>query len=156
MTDLLLWYRDNQPLVWTVVGVASAVTFVGSLILIPWVIARLPADYFLSKRPAEGSWRARHPVVRWVLRGAKNLLGCVFLAAGLAMLVLPGQGLLTVLIGVALLDFPGKRRLEIRLLRRPLITRSIAWIRRRAGKPPFQWPSEVDDGTGDSAGRAHG
>lgn len=122
-------------------GVGSAITFVGSLLLIPWIVARLPADYFLSKRPSEGSWRARHPVIRWTARAAKNLLGAMFLAAGIAMLVLPGQGVLTILVGVALLDFPGKRRLEVFLLQRPVITRSIDWIRQRAGRPPFEWPT---------------
>jgi len=56
----------------------------------------------------------------------------------LAMLVLPGQGLLTMFISLMLLDFPGKRRLEQSIVRRPIILRSINWLRERHHRPPLE------------------
>ena len=58
--------------------------------------------------------------------------------AGLAMLVLPGQGLLTILIGLMLLDFPGKRRLERRIVARPAILAMLNRMRARRGRDPLR------------------
>ena len=65
------------------------------------------------------------------------ILGLLLVAAGLAMLFLPGQGLLTVLIGVCVMDFPGKRGLLQRLVRGPKVQGALNWIRRKRGKEPF-------------------
>jgi hypothetical protein len=62
---------------------------------------------------------------------------------GLAMLVLPGQGILTILIGVMLLDFPGKRRWELWLIRRRGVRHSIDWIRQRAARPPLDYGKDT-------------
>ena len=43
--------------------------------------------------------------------GLRNAVGLVLVTAGLAMLVLPGQGIITLLVGIILMDFPGKHRL---------------------------------------------
>ena len=67
----------------------------------------------------------------------KNTAGVVFLTAGVAMLVLPGQGLLTILLGLMLINFPGKRRFELALIRRRPVLKSVNWIRRRAGREPL-------------------
>jgi hypothetical protein len=68
----------------------------------------------------------------------KNLFGAILVLAGLSMLLLPGQGILTILVGLMFLDFPGKFAMERRLVRqRPVIT-AINWMRRRANRPPLQ------------------
>jgi hypothetical protein len=67
----------------------------------------------------------------------KNTLGGCLLVAGIFMLVLPGQGILTILAALALLDFPGKRKLEMSILHRPAVLKSINWLRRRAGREPL-------------------
>ena len=59
------------------------------------------------------------------------------LLLGIAMLVLPGQGVLTILAALVLLDFPGKRRLERRLLLRPRLLGALNSLRARAGRPPI-------------------
>ena len=64
------------------------------------------------------------------------------LLAGMAMLVLPGQGILTMVIGVSLLDFPGKRKLEHKLLTQAMVFQAINSIRAKCSKPPFDPPSE--------------
>ena len=73
-----------------------------------------------------------------LLLSAKNALGLLFLAFGVVMLAVPGQGLLTILIGLSLLDFPGKHGLERWLIARPSIHRATSWIRRKSGREPFQ------------------
>jgi UPF0716 family protein affecting phage T7 exclusion len=80
-------------------------------------------------------------VIHISLVALKNLLGFVFVAAGIAMLVLPGQGLLTIFIGILLLDFPGKRAVERWLVRLPRVLQAANWIRQRYGRPPFEFES---------------
>lgn len=118
------------------IGVISGVFFVATLIAIPIILVRLPANYFDERYPR--SWmRDHHPVLRLIAHLAKNLAGAVFLLAGLAMLVLPGQGLLTILIGVSLLDFPGKRRMEAWLVGQRSVLKAINGMRARFGRPPL-------------------
>jgi hypothetical protein len=62
----------------------------------------------------------------------KNALGVVLLLGGIVMLFLPGQGLLTMFLGIVLMDFPGKFRLERYLISRGPVLKSINWIRRKA------------------------
>jgi hypothetical protein len=133
---LLAWLRGNEVLLAWLAG-ASVVTFVGSLIAVPWLVVRIPADYFVRGEHRRLPWADRHPLARALLHVGKNLAGCLFIVAGIAMLVLPGQGVLTIVIGVLLLDFPGKHELERRIVARPAILRSINWLRQRGGSPPL-------------------
>ena len=100
-------------------GVAS---FGFTLMLIAYLIVQLPATYFLDSHVRQ-LWIDQHKVIRWSGTILKNLLGVVLILLGGALSIpgIPGQGLLTILIGVILLDFPGKRRLERAILRRPRI-----------------------------------
>ena len=119
---------------------ASLATFVGSLVALPLIIARLPEEHFLPGQAEPRFWRELPVWARPVLLGLKNALGLLFLACGLLLLAFPGQGLVTILIGLSMIDFPGKHHLERRLIARPTIWRATAWIRRRAGRPPFIIP----------------
>ena len=94
----------------------SLLLFAGTLGAMPVVLARMRADYFV--RPDAPAAGGRYPALRWALLALKNLLGLVLLPAGLAMLILPGQGIITVLVALTLLNFPGKRRLELQIVRR--------------------------------------
>lgn len=134
MPDFL--HHHAALLAW--VFVASAVMFVATLVLVPVVVIRLPADYFAHEKRGE-LFSGKHPVVRIVWTIAKNVLGVVFVAAGIAMLVLPGQGILTIVLGVALLDLPGKFRLIRWLVRRRAVARAINALRARAGRPPLRF-----------------
>ena len=122
-------------------AVASAAMFVGSLLLLPLLIVAMPYDYF-SKPPGERSWRSTHPIVRWGIRGLKNVLGALFLLAGAVMLLTPGQGILCILIGLALVDLPGKRKIEVAILRRDKVLAGINAIRAKAGRRPLELPEE--------------
>jgi hypothetical protein len=96
----------------------------------------LPADYFDVRVPRP--WmQDHHPVLRLVGHIVKNAAGAVFLFAGFLMLFLPGQGILTMLIGVSMLDFPGKRKLEAKMIGQPAILSAINGMREKFGKPPL-------------------
>lgn len=121
-------------------GLISLFIFVISLLSVPTVIARLPADYFMKERPATEACRHRHPIIRWLFLIGKNALGVALVLGGIAMLVLPGQGVLTMLIGILLLDFPGKRNLERWILERSAVEKIVNWIRRKRGREPLKFP----------------
>jgi len=114
--------------------VASVVMFVLSVVIVPWWAARLPADYFAHRTRPRGVFDSEHPVLKVVLSVARNVLAAVLLVGGVAMLVLPGQGLLTIFIAFVLADAPGKYRLEKWLVRRRAVRRPLNWLRRRAGR----------------------
>jgi hypothetical protein len=116
---------------------ASLVAFVATVIAVPLLIVRIPADYFAHRRRLRKEGPPRHLVVRWAFLMGKNLLGYVLIAAGIAMLVLPGQGVLTMLLGFILVDLPGKYRFERWLVARPPVLRSINRLRQRAGSAPL-------------------
>ena len=131
-----MWSRHQRE-VW-LLGVGSAVMLVVSAVLIPFLIVRLPADFYAEENHRRRLFENK-PLVRIAFLAVKNTLGALLLVAGLAMLLLPGQGILTILAALALLDFPGKRRLEMRILHRPAILRSINWLRLRAGREPLSF-----------------
>lgn len=128
------WLQQNSTLLaW--LFVLSLGSLVVIALLLPVVVVRLPADYFLASRK---ELAVRRGPTQWVGHVAKNVLGAAFVLAGIAMLVLPGQGLLTILIGLLLVDFPGKRALERRFVRRPGVLDFLNRMRARRGKPPLQ------------------
>lgn len=129
----------NQQLIALLVAV-SVVTFVATLLLAPWLLVRLPSDYFMREKRTPSLLRPAHPALRVVLIIAKNALGVLLLLGGIAMLVLPGQGLLAMVLGISLIDFPGKYALERALVRRRAVHRSINWIRRKRGHEPIEVP----------------
>lgn len=131
--------REHEALVWWL-GAGSAVMFVGTLLAIPCIVIRIPEDYFTRESRHGEAGTPRHPAVRLLLVILKNLAGVVFILAGIPMLVGPGQGVLTILIGVMLLDFPGKYRLERSIIRRHPVHRTVNWIRAKADRPPLKIP----------------
>ncbi len=131
-----IWSRYQQE-IW-MLGVASAAMLVISAALIPYLIVRLPADFYAASNHRRRLFQD-HRWLRIVFLTLKNTLGGLLLVAGVLMLVLPGQGILTILAALALLDFPGKRALEMRILHRPALLKSINWLRRRAGRKPLSF-----------------
>ena len=116
--------------------VVSVIGFIGSLVAIPLILVRLPADYFDTRAPRD--WmKDHHPVLRLLGVVVKNVVGVVFFLVGFAMLFLPGQGLLTMLIGVSLIDFPRKRQLEAKMVGQPTLLGVINAMRRKFDKPPL-------------------
>lgn len=114
------------------------VTLVGSLLVVGFLLVKLPATYFQDFHSRD-FWVDRHPVLRVAARVAKNALGVVLVAMGIVLTLpgIPGQGVLTILVGLMLLDLPGKRRLERRIVGRPRVLRAINGLRKRFGKSPL-------------------
>jgi len=133
------WLYRHEYVLWASFAIGF-LTLLGAIFVLPLLLARMPADHFLQPVPPPGSWRRRHPLVRLALLVVKNFAGVLLVAAGVAMLFLPGQGALTIFAGIACLDFPGKRRLELFLIRLPRVLRAVNWLRGRAGRPPLQVP----------------
>lgn len=130
---------DVAEMLWWATGL-SVLAFVAALVGIPWVVARLPYDYFA--REDREAWRGSpdQPLVALILGLVKNGIGALLVLLGLIMLVTPGQGLLTLLIGLLLVNFPGKYRVERWLVLRPGVLKGLNWLRRRHGEPPFDAP----------------
>ncbi len=131
------WITENQQIFW-ILGIASVVIFFASLLIMPALIVRIPTDYFSHDDRPPSRWATTHPAIRLTILIGKNLLGAVLVLGGLAMLVLPGQGLLTLFAGIVLLDFPRKYDFERWLVRRPWVHRPINWLRRKRGREPLR------------------
>lgn len=110
----------------------SLVMFVGTLLAIPWLVRRLPADHFV--RPA--------PRRSLAARIGRNAVGALLVAVGVAMLVLPGQGVVTILVGLSIMDLGIKHRVLRWLLTRPKVQEGVQRLRAKAGKPPLVIPED--------------
>lgn len=134
------WVHQHETFfAWMVV--ISIAMFVLSLLVTPYIIIRMGEDYFLDERQApEESFKDQHPALRLTALVTKNLVGVILILAGIAMLALPGQGLLTIFMGLMLMNFPGKRSLELKIIRLPRILKSVNWIRAKADHPPLNLP----------------
>ncbi|MBA5871251.1 MAG: hypothetical protein GDA68_14830 [Nitrospira sp. CR2.1] len=127
-------YVSANVLIWF--AVSSVFMFVGTLIAIPVILMRLPADYFDIRKPRP--WMENHhPILRLLGHIVKNVVGAIFLFAGFLMLFLPGQGVLTMLIGLSMIEFPGKRRVEAKIVGQSTVLCTINSMRAKFGKPPL-------------------
>ncbi|HEY3235932.1 MAG TPA: PGPGW domain-containing protein [Polyangiaceae bacterium] len=126
-----------QPAVLVALVVGSTLLFVLSALGLPWFVARIPADYF-SHRPRPASTAPGRSLMHVLFVVSKNALGITLLLLGVLMLVLPGQGVLTILASLFLLDFPGKKRLQRRIVGLPGVLTALNAIRQRAGQPPLE------------------
>ena len=127
-------YVPTNVLIWF--AVSSVFMFVGTLIAIPIILMRLPADYFDVRTPRP--WMENHhPILRLIGHVVRNVVGAIFLFAGFLMLFLPGQGVLTMLIGLSLIEFPGKRRIEAKIVGQSTVLSTINAMRAKFDKPPL-------------------
>lgn len=129
---------SNQEVLIAAVGF-TALTAIISLGLVTLVVVRLPADYFINDRSAE-RWKERHVLLRWPLLILQHVFGVILIGLGIIMSLpgVPGQGLLTILIGIMMLQFPGKKKFEMLILKRPIVRLGIDKLRTRFGRPPLQ------------------
>ncbi len=122
----------------TLLGIVSTITFFLSLLIIPLVIQRLDTDFFIhlhehTKKEDE------HPMTFILLRALRYLLGSVLIVAGLLMLFLPGQGIITTILGISLLDFPGKKMLTDKIVGFHSVQNGLNWVRKKGNKPDFSF-----------------
>jgi hypothetical protein len=136
-----LWeLLSAQGALWWWVFAASVALLVASPLVAAWLVVRLPSDYFVELKRQRLASRSQHPALALLFTIGRNLLGAVLFIAGLVMLLTPGQGLLSIAAGLALLDFPGKYRFQRWLVLRPPVWRTINWLRTRAGREALQKP----------------
>jgi hypothetical protein len=121
-----------HPKLWLALGVLSILAFVATLVLVPVTLARLPKDYFVREAATSSA-----PMP---LRVLKNVLGVLIVLVGVLMLILPGQGIVTIVLGLGLVDFPGRRRVELAVVGRPAVIKSVNALRHKFGREPLELP----------------
>lgn len=136
MPDLTLAISWSSILIGAALFVAS---FLINLAIVSFILVKLPADHFAKTRKRE-FMAGHHPALRVAATIGKNIAGVLLVALGVVLSLpgVPGQGLLTILLGIMLVDFPGKHRLEQKLLSRPSIINAINGLRAKFEKPPLQ------------------
>ena len=130
---------SGGPLLFWITGI-SLLMFISTLLLIPVLVIRIPEDYFQKEGCCNGNFRRKRPFFYWSVLLLKNLMGGLFILGGIVMLFLPGQGILSIFIGLSFSNFPGKRRLERKLVSPQKVQHVINRLRIRAGKPPLLPP----------------
>ena len=134
---MLDWMGDHRALLWFSGG-GSLALLVASILIIPPLILRIPPDYFAHAERPPRAWAQQAGFIRISILIGKNLLGGLMMLAGVAMLILPGQGLLTLFVGFLLIDFPGKYEFEKWLIRQRYILGPVNWLRTRRHRLPLQ------------------
>ena len=127
----------------TLRGVAIGVgifllTFFANLALVSFILVKIPSDYFKESNHST-FLKNQSPVLRVLAIIGKNLLGVVLVVLGILLSLpgVPGQGVLTILLGIMLLDFPGRRRFERWIVGWPKVFNGINKLRQRFDKPPL-------------------
>jgi hypothetical protein len=133
------FYEQHQLILGMVAGI-SVFMFVVSILSLPFLVSLIPVDYFQYAEPYKVNHTFKHPVIRLIIVSLKNLMGWLLILAGIIMLFLPGQGLVTLVAGLLLINFPGKRKLERKLVSSDRVLHSINWLRVRHGKAPLLAP----------------
>lgn len=109
-----------------------------SALAIGVVMVKVPPDYFSIHHRRE-FMAGRHWLVRSSAVILKNLLGLVLIVVGILLSLpgVPGQGILTILLGLIMLDIPGKRPLEAKIIQQPRVLSAVNDLRSRYGKAPL-------------------
>jgi len=136
MSHLVTEWLAEHTLVASLLGLLSVALLAVTVLVTPWLIGHLPRDYFSAPREPIGS-RGAYRLTLIIVRTA---LGLVLMTLGLIMMITPGPGVVALLLGLSLCEFPGKQVLMRRLAGRPRVFASLNWLRRRRGVPPFVHP----------------
>ena len=123
--NLILWF-----------GSISLFVFLFSLLSIKWLVSLILEDYFINKK--DSKIKTSNIFFWYIVLIFKNLIGYSLILGGIMMLVLPGQGLFTIIIGLMMSNYPGKYSIEKKFIAIPTILKSINWLRRKSNKPPIR------------------
>jgi hypothetical protein len=135
-------FVETHQALFIVIGIVSAALLVTSLVLVPVAVVNLPEDYFVRPKAKP---TGRSAALHMALRVIRNVIAAIFIPLGVLLLVLPGPGWLTILLGVELLDIPLKRKLEIKLLSLPVVRNAVNVMRAKRGKQPLQFPEKATE-----------
>ena len=136
---IILWSSMNSDLLFFL-GSLSIFILIISVLMMVLIISFLPEDYFKSENRnlISSVQNSRYPLIKLLVLITKNFFGILLLLSGILMLVLPGQGILTIITGLVFIDYPGKYKFERKLLRQKGVINSINWIRSRLSKPSLK------------------
>ena len=123
--DLILWF-----------GSISLFVFLFSLFSLKWLVSLIPEDYFINKK--DSKIKTNNILIWYIVLIFKNLIGYSLILGGIIMLVLPGQGLFTIIIGLMMSNYPGKYFIEKKFIAIPTVLKSINWLRRKSNKSPIR------------------
>ena len=136
---IISWSSMNSDLLF-LLGSLSIFILIISVFMMVLIISFLPEDYFKSENRnlISSVQNSRYPLLKLLVLITKNFFGVLLLLSGILMLVLPGQGILTIITGLVFIDYPGKYKFERKLLRQKGVINSINWIRSRLSKPSLK------------------
>ncbi len=132
------WLEEHAALS-SLIAVGSIVFVVISLWAVHRFLVTIPPDYFQHDHKRLDRWRDSHPALRYAVLVGKNTLGGILVLLGLVMIFTPGQGVLSILLGLSLLDIPGKRNLERRLVGQKNVLQVVNRLRARRGQAPLEF-----------------
>lgn len=138
MLDFLTSWLTQHAALAAALGILSLVLLTMTLLATPWLLAKLPKDYFA--RPPQ---RITYSPARVLFSTLKTVLGIAVICIGLIMMLTPGPGLVFLVLGLALCEFPGKQQLLIKLVSQQQVFSALNWIRKKADKPPFLRPDST-------------
>ena len=131
------WISDNYRVIqW--IGLVSVLLFFLSLFILRCVIVRLPDDYFVIDSPASNKHSGN--LIDLALRVAKNLFGFLLIICGIILLVIPGQGLVTIVLGAWIIDLPWIIKIKRKFVYSRLVKGALNWIRSKNGVSLFKFP----------------
>ena len=136
---IISWSSMNSDLLF-LLGSLSIFILIISVFMMVLIISFLPEDYFKSENRnlISSVQNSRYPLLKLLVLITKNFFGVLLLLSGILMLVLPGQGILTIITGLVFIDYPGKYKFERKLIRQKGVINSINWIRSRLSKPSLK------------------
>ena len=136
---IISWSSMNSDLLF-LLGSLSIFILIISVFMMVLIISFLPEDYFKSENRnlISSVQNSRYPLLKLLVLITKNFFGVLLLLSGILMLVLPGQGILTIITGLVFMDYPGRYKFERKLLRQKGVINSINWIRSRLNKPSLK------------------
>ena len=131
------YLSENLVDIFFILGISSLVVLVLSALSIGYFIRKIPHDYFLDDKIGVSQIKNKNPLIWIIALVLKNVIGYCLILGGILMLVLPGQGLLTILVGLMISDYPGKFKIEKRIIKTKLILKTINWYRAKSNVLPI-------------------
>ena len=131
------YLSENLIDIFFILGITSIAILVISAFSIGYFIKKIPHDYFLNNTRGMSHYKNRNTIFWIITLALKNIIGYCLILGGILMLVLPGQGLLTILVGLMLSDYPGKFKLEKKIIKTKLILNTINWYRAKSDIKPI-------------------
>jgi hypothetical protein len=135
---MIEFLNQNLSSILSWLAICSLFIFFFSILAINFVIKIIPVDYFDSTKRELSPFKTSNSIMWLIFFIIKNIMGYLLILGGILMLVLPGQGLLTILLGLIFSDYPGKYKLEKKLITIKPIYRYINWVRKKSDIEPIK------------------